>query len=147
MSRLKVEFQRDYTSQKGNPTFVYVVRGSKEDLEKYKQLQGEFFRKDETVGSPTFGEALWFTTRAIGNRGELIITTNNKIVPDLSKFRMMESMAKQFGGNLGQAMAQQAAAELFSTMGNGRTASSIPMSTEEAPSSAEAAAEENISKL
>jgi hypothetical protein len=141
---LTVSFQRDYTSQKGNPTFVYVVDGSKEALAKYKELQGNFHRTDDTVGSPTFGKPLWFTTRGIGARGKLIITTNNKIVPDLSKFRMMESMAKQFGGNLGQAMANQAATELFGSVG---VTSNVSAPVAENATAEHVEAESDINKL
>lgn len=106
---LSVTYLRDHLSAgKHVPTFVYAVTGSSEMLAKYKELQGDFYRTDKETG-----HALWFTTRAIGKTGSLIITSNNKVVPDLGEFRMMASMAQQFGGNLGQAMANQASAMIF----------------------------------
>jgi hypothetical protein len=99
--------QRSYTSKQGNKVFVYAVSGTKEQLEKFKTASGEFYREAED------GTPLWFTTRSVGNRGELIITTNGKIVPDMSKFDQAASLAKQYGGNLGEELAKHAAAALL----------------------------------
>jgi len=104
---LKVKFVRSYRSKKGNVTFVYTVTGTDKQLEEYNEIQGDFYREDDD------GNALWFTTRFIGKIGNLIITPNNKCVPDMSKFDMASSLAEQYGGNLGQSLANQAAAELL----------------------------------
>ena len=105
---LKINYVRVYTSRKGNKTFVYAVSGDQNMLDKFKQLQGEYYREDEKTGTP-----LWFTTNAVGKSGTLIITTNNKVIADMSEFDMINSMARQYGGNLGQSMADQAAANLL----------------------------------
>lgn len=78
MKNLNVKLARSYRSKAGNVTFVYVVSGSKENLEEFERIQGDFARKDEA------GNLLWFTTRCIGASGKLIITTNDKIVPDMA---------------------------------------------------------------
>jgi len=101
---MNVSLQRSYRSKNGNPTFVYKVSGKSEDLAAYKSAQGEFYREDETTG-----DALWFTTRCIGQSGKLIITTNGNIVPDMSAFDQASSIAAQYGGNFGQELARQAA--------------------------------------
>lgn len=106
MKNLAVKLARSYRSKAGNVTFVYVVSGSKENLEEFERIQGDFARKDEA------GNLLWFTTRCIGASGKLIITTNDKIVPDMAEFDMAASMASQYGGNLGQELARSAAAKL-----------------------------------
>lgn len=106
MKNLNVKLARSYRSKAGNVTFVYVVSGSKENLEEFERIQGDFARKDEA------GNLLWFTTRCIGASGKLIITTNDKIVPDMAEFDMAASMASQYGGNLGQELARSAAAKL-----------------------------------
>jgi hypothetical protein len=104
---MNVSLMRTYRSKKGNVTFVYGVSGSAEDIAKFKEIQGEYYREDDN------GKTLWFTTRCIGQSGSLIITTNNKIVPDMSKFDQAASLAKQFGGDLGQSLANAAAAQLL----------------------------------
>lgn len=104
---MDIKSARSYTSPKGNKVFVYTVAGSKEELEKYKEMQGENYRETEA------GIPLWFTTRSVGNSGKLIITTNNKIVPDMSAFDQAASLAKQYGGNLGEELAKAAAAQLL----------------------------------
>lgn len=99
---MKIKSIRSYTSKNGNKTFVYAVSGTKEELEKYKTAQGDNYREAED------GTPLWFTTRSVGSSGELIITTNGKIVPDMSAFDNAASLAKQYGGNLGDALAKHA---------------------------------------
>lgn len=104
---MKIKSMRSYTSKNGNKVFVYAVSGSKEQLEKFKTAQGENYREAED------GTPLWFTTRSVGNNGELIITTNGKVVPDMSSFDQAASLAKQYGGNLGEELAKHAAAQLL----------------------------------
>jgi hypothetical protein len=111
MKKLQVKFVRSYTSRKGNKTFVYVVTGKAEDLAEYKALQGDNYREDEQ------GNPLWFTTRFAGTNVDLIITTNKKIVPDMSEYDQAASLAEQFGGNLGEAIAKAAAEKLIGNMG------------------------------
>lgn len=116
---MKVKFLSSYRSTKGNTVFRYSVSGTTEQIEAYKAAQGENFRESDD------GTPLWFTTRFIGNTGTLIITTNNKIVPDMSAFEKADSLAKQFGGNLGQELAKAAAAELLGNP-SGSTAEQVP---------------------
>ena len=99
---------RSYRSQNGNPTFVYSIKGNAEDLAKYKELQGDYYREDDQ------GNPLWFTTRCIGNTGKLLITSNNNIVPDMSEFDKAASIAAQYGGNFGNELAKAAAQKLTS---------------------------------
>jgi hypothetical protein len=99
---MKIKALRSYTSKNGNKVFVYAVSGTAEQLEKFKTAQGTNYRESED------GTPLWFTTRSVGNQGELIITTNGKIVPDMSAFDNAASLAKQYGGNLGEELAKHA---------------------------------------
>ena len=116
---MNVTLQRSYRSKNGNVTFVYEVNGSKADLAKYEEIQGDFHRKDEVSG-----KALWFTTRCIGKTGKLIITTNDKIVPDMSEFDQAASLSAQYGGNFGAELAKASAQTLAGNKNH---------STEEAP--------------
>ena len=43
---------RSYTSPKGNKVFVYSVSGTPEQLAKYKELQGDFYREDADTKVP-----------------------------------------------------------------------------------------------
>lgn len=116
---MKAKFIRSYRSKAGNTVFVYGVTGSKEQIEAFKSIQGENLRESDE------GQPLWFTTRFIGNTGDLVITSNSKIVPDMSEYEKADSLAKQFNGNLGQELAKQAASKL---LGNptGATADQVP---------------------
>lgn len=104
---LHVKHSRSYTSKQGNKVFVYSVTGQQADLDKFKTASGDFYRESED------GTPLWFTTRSIGQAGTLIITTNGKIVPDMSAFDAAASLAKQYGGNLGEELAKAAVAQLL----------------------------------
>lgn len=108
---LKIKQTRSYIKN-GKPVFVYEVSGSKDAIAKYKELQGENYRETKD------GVPLWFTIRSVGATGELVITTNGKIVPDMSAFHNAESLAKQFGGSLGNELAKVAAAQLLGTTNN-----------------------------
>ena len=109
---MKIKLIRSYRSKNGNPTFVYAVSGNANDLAAFKAAQGEFYREDETTGSP-----LWFTTRCVGDNGKLIITTNGKVVPDMSAYDQAASIAAQYGGNFGQELAKQAAMSILGNKG------------------------------
>ncbi len=100
---MKIKLIRSYRSKNGNPTFVYGVTGSASDLDAFKTAQGEYYREDSD------GTALWFTTRCVGQTGQLIITTNGNIVPDMSAYDQAASLAAQYGGNFGAELAKSAA--------------------------------------
>jgi hypothetical protein len=105
---MRTKLLRSYRSSKGNTVFVYTVTGSPAQLDAFKAAQGDNYREEETTK-----QALWFTTRCVGQAGELIITSKGKVVPDMSKFEQAASLAAQFGGNLGQELAKHAAATLL----------------------------------
>ncbi len=115
---LSVKLQRSYKSKNGNRTFVYAVSGKPADLDAYKEAQGDYYREDDKTG-----QALWFTTRCIGKQGELLITDNGNVVPDMSAFDEAASLAEQYGGNLGEQLAKEAAQRL---LGGNRKTSSAP---------------------
>ena len=72
-----------YVSKKGNTTFKYVVNGSEEQLDAYKEAQGVHFREylnKEDEKDTLNGMAMFFTTRALPKDIELDITTNGNVV-------------------------------------------------------------------
>ena len=105
---MKITLIRSYRSKNGNPTFVYGVSGNATELEEFATAQGEYHRVDEETGQP-----LWFTTRCVGPNGKLIITSNGNVVPDMSAFDQAASLAQQYGGNFGDALAAQAAQSIL----------------------------------
>ena len=109
---MNVKMQRSYKSRNGNRTFVYAVSGTQAELEAYAEAQGDYYREDEKTGQP-----LWFTTRCIGKTGTLLITDNGNVVPDMSAFDEAASLAEQYGGNLGEQLAKEAAQRLLGGRG------------------------------
>lgn len=124
-TKLSAKYIGSYRSKKGNTTFRYAISGNEKDLKAFEEAQGEFHRVDESTGKP-----LWFTTRFIGEKGTLLITANNKVVPDMTEFEKANSLAKQFGGNLGEELAKHAASMLMGG-GNTNTQASVPQQEEE----------------
>ena len=116
---LSVQMQRSYKSKNGNRTFVYTVSGKPSDIEAYIEAQGEFYREDDKTNNP-----LWFTTKCIGKTGTLIITDNGNIVPDMSEYDEAASLAEQYGGNLGEMLAREAAQRLLGGRRSSSTSSS-----------------------
>lgn len=123
---MKVKFLRSYRSKKGNTTFVYTVSGTKEQLAEYQEHQGDNFRESDD------GKALWFTTRFCGDSASLVLTTGEtpRYIPDMSAFEKAASLSKQFGGDLGQELAKQAAADL---LGGNSAAQPAAQTTQAAP--------------
>lgn len=100
--------QSSYVNQKGNTVFRYKVTGSTEELKAYAKAKGEYHRVDEKTG-----DVLFFTTKYTGDTIPLVITSTGNVIADMSEFRKAESLAKQFGGNLGDALASQSASALL----------------------------------
>jgi len=123
---MKVSLLRSYRSKNGNATFVYKVNANANDLESFKEAQGDYYRED-TDGSP-----LWFTTRCIGKSGQLIITTNGNVVPDMSSFDQAASIAEQYGGNFGQELAKTAAQAILGTAAPSSSEEKSPEQQEQA---------------
>ena len=81
--KLKATRLRHYVSKKGNTTFVYLVNGSDELIEQFKDAQGINFREfedDNNPSNPLNGKPIYFTTRALPAEIELEITSNNNVV-------------------------------------------------------------------
>lgn len=104
-----------YRNAKGTLVFVYAVTGTAAELEKFKAAQGDNLRMagpNDERGIPE-GTPLWFTSRTIGAKGNLIVTGKGKVIGDMSAFEAAANLAEQFGGNLGQELAKGAAALLM----------------------------------
>lgn len=95
----------EYTKN-GNRVYRYEVSGSSDAIETFSDAQGQYLRIGDN------GKPLWFTTRFCGDRATLMVTDKGQIIPDMSDFHKAASLAKQFGGNLGQELAKIAAQKL-----------------------------------
>ena len=103
---LNIRYKRIYKkSATGKVMFVYHVSGDQHALDQFETIQGEHYRTDN-------GTPVWFTSRYVGESCKLLITTAGKIVADTSEFDKAKSLAEQFGGNFGQAIADAQAAKL-----------------------------------
>ncbi len=86
----------------GQPTIVfkYSVHGTKEELAKYAEIQGENHRKDDTTGVP-----LYFTTRPAGVTAQLQISSNDKVFVDTTNIDLARALITQYG-EVGMLMAK-----------------------------------------
>jgi hypothetical protein len=112
MQNLTAKFSRNYRSKKGNVVFIYEVSGNEKSIAAYEEAMGDNIRHDEVSG-----KALFFTTRYSGDNAKLLITSNGRVVIDTSDFDKAASLAAQFGGNLGESLANAAAATLLGKIG------------------------------
>ena len=105
---MNAKFLRSYRNGKGTIVFVYTLLASELILKKYEEIQGDNFRKDEETG-----KSLFFTINYGGDDMKVIITPKDKVVADMSEYQKAASLAAQFGGNFGSALASAAANKLL----------------------------------
>ena len=110
---MKATFLRNYRKQEsGNLVLVYKVTGSEKDMKSYESAQGEYYTVDKKDG------VLYFSPQFVCPEVELIVTSKGKVVADMSKFDMAQSLAEQYKGTeLGTEIAKQAVAMLLGDMG------------------------------
>lgn len=128
---MNIKFKSSYVSKNGNDTFVYEVSGSDADLKAFKKAKGVHYVEEN-------GTPLFFTIDYVGERGSLIITTKGNVIADKSAFKKAASLANQYEGKLGDAIAQQAAASLL----GGNTSTPVEAPATEASVSDDGSAEE-----
>jgi hypothetical protein len=87
----------------GQLVYVYEVTGSTQEMEDYKEAQGEHFREDEVTGS-----ALFFTVRPfITPSGVLGISQKGDVYQDTSELDKIEAIVTNKGGNFGDILAEK----------------------------------------
>jgi len=109
---LTINFQRSYRKAGKTPgapsrlIFVYAVTGTAEALTTYRDTQGSNLREDDK-GNPIF-----FTSRYAGEKATLTLNhTGDDYYVDNTAMDKQASLVAQYGGNLGQAIAMQIAAQ------------------------------------
>ena len=107
MHNLKLTSVGQYRNKKGTLVFRYKVSGSASALSAYEDAQGQYYTVDQDTG-----DVLFFTPRFAGKNATLIVTDEGKTYVDMSELEQQASMIAQFGGNLGQAMADAFAKKL-----------------------------------
>ncbi len=110
---MKIRFNGQYRNAKGTVVFRYTVSGTEKQIEAYKAAQGDNYR--EITEGPGMGTPLYFTTRFVGDNGELIITRAGKVVADMSAYEKAASLSNQFTGFFGKEIARQSVAKLLGT--------------------------------
>lgn len=94
--------------------FVYIVSGTQEELESFRVAQAANYKVGDDPKRPNeFGKPLWFSLDYHGEICTVNISKNNKVYADNSEMRKMASIAKQYGANLGDAIAHQFAAQML----------------------------------
>jgi len=108
---MRATFLQEYRSKATkNLVYLYEVTGTAAELAAYEEAQGVHFRTSKETGKPLF-----YHWEFAGNSPNLLISKSGKVFPDMSEFNKMASLAKQFGGNLGQELAKEAARMLLGT--------------------------------
>lgn len=100
MHNLSLSARGQYRNKKGTLVFRYAVKGSASAMQAYEDAQGQYYVVDQDTN-----EVLFFTPRFAGKTATLIVTEEGKVYVDMSELEQQASLIAQFGGNLGQAMA------------------------------------------
>ena len=124
MHKLTMSSRGNYRSKKGTKVFRYAVKGSPDAMSAYEEAQGTYYVVDAVSG-----ESLYFTPRFCGKTATLIVTEEGKVYPDMSEFEEQASLIEQFGGNLGQALAEQFAKKFVGGSSTAQPASKTPAKT------------------
>lgn len=104
---LRIKERSTYVSSNGNDTFVYEVSGTAAELKAYAKAKGEYHVVDN-------GIPLFFTTDYVGPTGTLLISAKSgKVFADKSAYKKAASLAGQFEGPLGAAIANRLVDQLL----------------------------------
>jgi hypothetical protein len=104
---MKISYLRSYRKKDtGRIVFVYTVSGTKAQLDAYKVAMADRHTVDES------GTPLFFTIRFAGKNANLILTSENKAIVDMSEFDQLSSLIEQYP-SLATALASQGVASLI----------------------------------
>ena len=81
---LKATRKDHYISKKKNLTFRYIVEGTQQELETYKEAQGIHYVEFNDLNNdknPLNGKPLFFTTQPLEKEIKLTITQGGKVIP------------------------------------------------------------------
>lgn len=124
MNKLKATFVRQYRKAgTGRMVFVYAITGPEAEVKAYETAQGDNLINDETTGAP-----LMFTINpGPAKVNSVIITRAGQYRIDTSELDRTAALVAQYGGNFGQALAEQAVKALNLNFGSTATvATEVP---------------------
>lgn len=89
--------------------FVYAVTGTDEEIALYKSIKGDNYKEDSNTGKPLYWSSQFYQpdTKLVFNFDK------TGVYADTSEFDEAAALAKQYGGNLGQSIADISAAKLL----------------------------------
>lgn len=121
---MKGRFHSEYRSAKGNLVYRYLMTGTEEQLQMYKDAQGEFFTANEE------GTPIYFSTKFYGKVITLGFTSKGKIFVDNSVNDRAANIVGQYTGILAEKLAERAADQIFANiMTSGSAQVSAPVTT------------------
>jgi hypothetical protein len=109
---LKIKFKSQYrkastAAGRGRLTFVYTVAGTSKEVQAYSDTQGEYLREDDN------GVPLFFSTRYYGATCDMLSNADESgFYPDTSELDQLAALAEQYGGAVGNAIAEKLANKL-----------------------------------
>ena len=127
---MRIKFDGSYKrmndrTRKMEDRFRYVVTGTKDELQKYEEIKGEYHRTNEA------GDPLFFSQNFVGQSCELKFTLEgDKVYPDTSELDIAKNLISQNDGALATEMAKLVASHLLSGA-TARPSTPAPVATEE----------------
>ena len=126
---MRIKFDGSYKrmndrTRKMEDRFRYVVTGTKDELQKYEEIKGEYPRTNEA------GDPLFFSQNFVGQSCELKFTLEgDKVYPDTSELDIAKNLISQNDGALATEMAKLVASHLLSGA-TARPSTPAPVATE-----------------
>ncbi len=96
---LTAKMSGTYVKSTGTRVFRYQVNGSADEIQKYKDCQGDNLVLDDNTGKP-----LYFTTRYVSDNIKLLITSQNKIATDDTEIAKIQSLVETYGIDVARLM-------------------------------------------
>ncbi len=114
----------------GKTIFKYAVKGTAEEIENFKALQGQFlrFQDDDATKAP-----LWFTPTCTGKFVELKVSAKGTVFPDNGQLNALKSLANHMQGPIGDAIGAELAKKLIAEMQFTQATQSAPVQDKPEP--------------
>jgi hypothetical protein len=104
-------FRSKTEKTKGQIRYRYSVKGTEENLEAYREAQGEYYAETED------GVPLFFTSQFLGKRSKIQITDKGQIVSGSTELDMLNSLAMQYPALAGTDAGMKMLRDMLGSMG------------------------------
>ena len=117
MKKLIIQFVRQYrksptekqreAGHSGSIVFVYKVKGAEAEVNNYLETKKDFIKSIKQED----GQINFFSTRFVGQAGELMLTSKNEWVLDTTEADQLHNLTAQYGYDIAKDMMKKTVTE------------------------------------